>query len=68
MTPMQISGLVGQWVAAIACMIGIIVVLYGVNIERKYKADRGFKWITMGALLIGAASFVFAIATKFLGF
>ncbi len=68
MTPMQMSGLAGQWVAAIACMIGIVVVLHGASIERKYKADRGFKFITIGALLIGMASFVFAIATKFLGF
>jgi len=68
MTPIQISGLAGQWVAAIACMIGIVVVLHGVGIEMKYKADRGFKWVTAGALLIAIASFVFAIATKFLGF
>lgn len=68
MTPMQISGLAGQWVAAVVCMIGIVVVLHGAGIEMKYKADRGFKFITIGALLIGIASFVFAMATKFLGF
>lgn len=68
MTPMQISGLAGQWVAAIACILGIVVVLHGVGIEMKYKADRGFKWVTVGALLIAISSFIFAMATKFLGF
>jgi len=68
MTPLQISGLMGQWVGAIACMIGIVVCLHGIKIEKKYKAERGFMWITTGALLIGIASFVFAIGTKLLGF
>ena len=68
MSPLMISGLLGQWVGAIACMIGIVVCLYGIKIEKKYQAQRGFVWITMGALLIGVASFVFAIGTKLLGF
>jgi len=68
MSPLMISGLLGQWVGAIACMIGIAVCLHGIRIEKKYKAERGFVWITMGALLIGIASFVFAISTKLLGF
>lgn len=68
MTPMQMSGLLGQWVGVIACMVGIGVCLHGVRIEKKYKAERGFMWITTGALLIGIASFIFAISTKLLGF
>ena len=68
MTALQMSGMLGQWVGAIACMIGIAVCLHGIRIEKEYKAERCFMWITTGALLIGVASFIFAIGTKLLGF
>lgn len=68
MSPTMIAGLCGQWIGAIACIIGMAVCLYGIRIELKYKAEKGFVWITMGGLLMGCASLVFAIGTKFLGF
>jgi len=68
MSPVEMSGLCGQWIGAIACMIGIAVCLHGIRIEKKYKAQRGFMWITLGGLLIGIASLIFAIGTKLVGF
>lgn len=54
MSAIQISGLCGQWVGAIAIIIGLIY-------EKKYHAHWGFVLITAGSL-------VFALGTKFLGF
>jgi len=68
MSPAQMSAMLGQWVGVVVCVIGMGVCLHGIKIEKKYKADRAFMWITTGALLIGVASLVFAISTKLLGF
>ena len=54
MTLLMISGMLGQWVGAIAVVIGIAY-------EKKYKAHWGFVLITAGSL-------IYAISTKLLGF
>jgi len=68
MTPLQISGLMGQWIGAVFCLGAIIVMAVGINIELKYKAHRGFFWITVGSFLGLVGGTIFAIATKMLGF
>ena len=68
MTPLQISGLLGQWVGAAICLGAIIVCAVGVNIEIKYKAPRGFLWLTVAMFLGMVGNFVYALATKLVGF
>jgi len=54
MSAMQLSGMLGQWVGAIAIVIGIIY-------EKKTHAHWGFVLITAGSLC-------YALGTKLLGF
>lgn len=68
MTPLQISGLLGQWVGAAVCLGAIIVSGVGINMEIKHKAPRGFLWISVGMFLGMTGSFIYAVATKLLGF
>jgi len=68
MTPLQISALMGQWFGAAICLGAIIVCAVGINIELKYKAPRGFLWITVGSFLGLVGGTIFALATKMLGF
>ncbi len=68
MSPLQISALMGQWFGAAICLGAIIVSAIGINIEIKQKAPRGFRFITIGSVLFGIGCFVFALATKMLGF
>ena len=83
MTPLQISALMGQWFGAAICLGAIIVCAVGINIEQKwcrqlmavginielkFKAPRGFLWITVGSFLGLVGGTIFALATKMLGF
>jgi len=68
MTPLQISALMGQWIGAAFCLGAIIVCAAGINIEIKYKAPRGFLWLTIGMFLGMVGNFIYAIATKLVGF
>jgi len=68
MTPLEISAMLGQWVGAAICLGAIIVCAVGISIEIKYKAPRGFLWITIGSILGLAGGFIFAVATKLVGF
>ena len=68
MTPLQISGMLGQWFGAAICLGAIIVCAVGINMEIKHKAPRGFLWISIGMFLGMTGSFIYAIATKLLGF
>lgn len=68
MTPLQISGLLGQWVGLSIVLGAVIICLIGINIEYKYKAPRGLRFITVGSVIFGIGSFIFALATKLLGF
>lgn len=68
MTPLQISGLMGQWFGAAICLGAIIVCAVGIQIEIKHKAPKGFLWITIGSVLGLIGGCIFAIATKMLGF
>jgi len=68
MTPFQISALMGQWLGAALCLGAIIVCAVGIQIEIKQKAPKGFLWITIGMFLGMTGSFIYAIATKMLGF
>jgi len=68
MSTMQISGMLGQWVSVAVCMIAIGLMLKGIHIEYQYKADKGLKYITVGSVCGFIGCFIFAIATKLLGF
>lgn len=68
MTAIQISAMLGQWVGVVVCMVAIGVTLKGIQIEYKYKADRGLKYITIGSVCGLMGGFIFAIATKLVGF
>lgn len=68
MTPLEVSAMLGQWVGAAICLGAIIVCAMGINIEIKYKAPKGFLWITVGSVLGLTGGFIFALATKMLGF
>ena len=68
MTAVEISAMLGQWVGTAVCFGAAIVCLIGINIEYKYKASRGFRLITTGSVVFGIGCFVFALATKLLGF
>ena len=65
---MQVSALLGQWVGAAICLGAIIVGAVGISMEIKYKAPRGLLWITISTFLGMVGAFVFAIATKLVGF
>jgi len=54
MTPIMMSGLLGQW-------IGIVCIIGGIIYEKKYQAHWGFVFISAGSL-------IFALGTKLLGF
>lgn len=68
MSLMQISAMLGQWVGAVVCMIAIMITLKGIHIEYQYKAEKGFKYITIGSVCGLIGGFIFAIATKLVGF
>jgi len=68
MTPLEISAMLGQWVGAAICLGAVIVGAVGISMEIKYKAPRGLLWITISAFLGMIGAFVFAIATKLVGF
>jgi len=68
MSAMQISAMLGQWVGAAFCMVAVVVTLKGIYIEYQYKADKGFKYITIGSVCGLIGGFIFAIATKLVGF
>lgn len=68
MTLMQISGMVGQWVAAAICLGALALSVKGIHIEYKYKASRGLRYITIGSVIGAMGCFIFAIATKLVGF
>lgn len=67
MTAMEISAMLGQWVGAAVCFGAAMVCLIGINIEYKYKASRGHHLITLGSVIFGIGCFIFAVATKMLG-
>lgn len=68
MTPQEVSAMLGQWVGAAICLGAIIVCALGIHIEIKHKAPKGFLWITVGSVLGLTGGFIFALATKLLGF
>jgi len=53
MSPIVISGMLGQW-------IGVGCIVFGLVYEKKYKAHWGFVAITAGSM-------IFALATKIIG-
>ena len=68
MSAAQFSAMLGQWVGAVVCMVAIGFTLKGIKIEFQYKADKGFKYITIGSVCGLIGGFIFAIATKLVGF
>jgi len=68
MSVIQVSALCGQWIGIVVWAIAIFICVRGINIEKKYRAEKGFLYITIGGLLLGVGSLIFTIATKMLGF
>lgn len=68
MTPQMVSGLLGQWLGIIIFVAAIYFCYRGIEIEKKYKAEKGFVYITIGGVLLGLGGIIFAIGTKLLGF
>ena len=68
MTPLQVSAMLGQWVAAAICLGAIIVGAVGISMEIKYKAPKHLVWISVSTSLGMIGAFTYAIATKLLGF
>lgn len=68
MTSLQIAAMLGQYLAGAICLGAIIVCAMGIKIEIKYKAPKGFLWITVATFLGMIGGFTWAVATKLLGF
>ena len=68
MSVVQISAMLGQWAGAAICMVAVVISVKGIEIEQKYQAHKGFRHITKGSVIAALGCFIFAIATKFLGF
>ena len=68
MTAMQISAMLGQWVGAAICLGAIIVGAVGISMEIKYKAPKHLVWISISTSLGMVGAFIYAVATKLLGF
>jgi len=68
MTPQMVSGLMGQWIGIIIFVAATYFCYEGIKIEKKYKADKGFVYVTIGGVLLGVGGIIFSIGTKLLGF
>ena len=63
MSGVQISAMFAQWLALAICIVAVVISLKRIDIEPKYKADKGFRYIRTGSTLFGMGCFIFGIAS-----